>query len=62
MKVEIKNGKMYLEIETNAVPTPSKQGKTLIVATSHGNQPTGAAVEGKPVIIGVNAYIARPAR
>jgi hypothetical protein len=38
-------------------PTPSASGKTLVVATTHGNQPTDATVDGKPLIVGVNAYI-----
>ena len=38
-------------------PTPSASGKTLVVATTHGNQPTDMTVNGKPVIVGVNAYI-----
>lgn len=38
-------------------PTPSASGKTLVVATTHGNQPTDATVDGKQVIVGVNAYI-----
>ena len=38
-------------------PTPSASGKTLVVATTHGNQPTDVMVNGKPVIVGVNAYI-----
>ena len=38
-------------------PTPSASGKTLVVATTHGNQPTDVTVNGKPVIVGVNAYI-----
>jgi hypothetical protein len=38
-------------------PTPSASGKTLVVATTHGNQPTDVTVSGKPVIVGVNAYI-----
>ena len=38
-------------------PTPSATGKTLVVATTHGNQPTDVTVNGKPVIVGVNAYI-----
>ena len=38
-------------------PTPSSSGKTLIVATTHGNQPSDVTVNGKPVIVGVNAYI-----
>ncbi len=32
-------------------------GKTLVVATTHGNQPTDVTVDGKPLIVGVNAYI-----
>ena len=38
-------------------PTPSASGKTLVVTTTHGNQPTDATLDGKPVIVGVNAYI-----
>lgn len=38
-------------------PTPSSTGKTLVVASSYGNQPTTAVIEGKPVFVGVNAYI-----
>jgi len=38
-------------------PTPSASGKTLVVATTHGNQPSTVTVNGKPVIVGVNAYI-----
>ena len=38
-------------------PTPSASGKTLGVATTHGNQPTDVTVDGKPLIVGVNAYI-----
>ncbi len=38
-------------------PTPSASGKTLVVATTHGNQPTDVTVNGKPLIVGVNAYI-----
>jgi hypothetical protein len=38
-------------------PTPSSTGKTLIVASSHGNQTTTAMIDGKPIIVGLNAYI-----
>ena len=38
-------------------PTPSASGKTLVVATTHGNVPTDIQINGKPVIVGVNAYI-----
>jgi hypothetical protein len=56
MKVEVKNGKLHIELEMQE-PTPSKTGKTLVVASSHGNQTTTAVVDGKPVTLGVNAYI-----
>ena len=38
-------------------PTPSASAKTLVVATTRGNQPTDAEVNGQPLIVGVNAYI-----
>lgn len=38
-------------------PTPSASGKTLVVATTHGNVPSDLQMNGKPVIVGVNAYI-----
>ncbi len=38
-------------------PTPSATGKTLVVASSRGNVKTSAQVDGKPITIGVNAYI-----
>lgn len=56
MKVEIKGNVLTIEIEMTK-PTPSASGKTLVVASTHGNQPTAAQVNGKPVIIGMNAYI-----
>jgi hypothetical protein len=43
-----------LDLET---PTPSSSGKTLVVASTRGNLTTKAVVNGKPVTIGVNAYI-----
>jgi hypothetical protein len=38
-------------------PTPSASGKTLVIATTHGNQASGVNVNGKPLIVGVNAYL-----
>ena len=38
-------------------PTPSKSGKTLVVASSRGNFRSEAVVNGKPVTVGFNAYI-----
>lgn len=39
-------------------PTPSATGKTMVVASSRGNVKTTATIDGKPVTIGFNAYIA----
>ncbi len=38
-------------------PTPSSSGKTKVIASTHGNLPTQCQFDGKPVIVGVNAYI-----
>ena len=58
LKVEIKENKLFIEIDLEK-PTPSSSGKTIIVASTHGNTVTAAEVDGKPVIIGLNAYIKR---
>jgi hypothetical protein len=57
MKVEIKNGNLIITIPLNASPVPSASGKTLVVASSHGNMVTSAIIDGKPITVGVNAYI-----
>lgn len=56
IKTEIKNNTLIISIPLQE-PTPSASGKTLVVASTHGNMATTAKIEGKPVIIGVNAYI-----
>ena len=56
MEAKIENGKLIITIDLQE-PTPSASGKTLVVATTHGNTPTQCMVNGKPVIIGLNAYI-----
>lgn len=58
MKVEVKNGKLVIEIDMQN-PHPSKSGKTLIVASTNGIQPTTAQVNGKVVKLGLNAFIAK---
>ena len=56
MKAEIKDNKLIITLDLQT-PAPSATGKTLVVASSHGNQPTTATVNGQPVVVGVNAYI-----
>ena len=38
-------------------PRASASGKTLVVASTRGNARSEAVVNGKPVTVGVNAYI-----
>jgi len=56
MKAELKNGNLIVTIPTQK-PTPSASGKTLVVASTHGNQPTTVEVDGKVLVIGLNAYV-----
>ena len=56
MNVEIKDNKLHIEIDLET-PTPSASGKTLVVASTRGNMVTSPMIDGKPVIIGLNAYI-----
>jgi len=46
-----------LKIEIPVNLRPSKSGKTMLVASSGGNVTTTATVDGKPVTVGLNAYI-----
>ena len=59
MNVSIKenNGVSTLTIEVPVSLRPSNSGKTMLVASSGGNQTTTAQVDGKNVIVGLNAYI-----
>ena len=54
--VDQKSKTLTIVIELTS-PTPSVSGKTLVVASSHGNLQTAAQVDGKNVIVGLNAYI-----
>ena len=57
MKVTIESGELVIRIAMTT-PTPSVKGKTLLVASSHGNQLTNCEVNGYgPITVGVNAYV-----
>ena len=51
---KIKTLRLVLDLQK---PTPSASGKTLVVASTHGNQATEVKVDEKPVFVGINAYI-----
>jgi hypothetical protein len=61
LTAKIEKGNLIVTIPLNPTPVASVSGKTLVVASSHGNQPTTATVDGQPVVIGLNAYI-KPAK
>jgi hypothetical protein len=37
--------------------TPSASGKTLVVASTRGNQKTAVQIDGKDLYLGINAYV-----
>jgi len=60
MKIEIdaKTNELVIRMPMGT-PTPSASGKTLVVASSRGNVQTSLLIDGKPVTVGLNAYIPR---
>jgi hypothetical protein len=59
MKVSIENNELVIRIPVENPPQPSASGKTLVVASSRGNQKTDVLIDGKPITIGLNAYISK---
>lgn len=57
MTAEIKGKQLVIKIDLNDPPVPSKSGKTTVLASSNGNQPTTASYDGKVVVVGLNAYV-----
>ena len=37
--------------------TPSASGKTLVIASTRGNQKSALQIDGKDIYVGVNAYV-----
>lgn len=54
---KIEGNVLVIRVPMNEQPKPSTSGKSRVVASTHGNKTTEVLVEGKPVVIGVNAYI-----
>lgn len=59
MNASIEGKDLVIRLPLLSSPRPSASGKTLVVATSSGNQTSTVQVAGKNVVIGANAYIAR---
>jgi hypothetical protein len=54
---KIEGDELVIRVPMNEKPERSASGKTLVVASTHGNKETECVVQGKKVIVGLNAYI-----
>jgi len=54
---KLEGDELVIRVPMNDKPERSTSGKTLVVASTHGNKETDIVVQGKKVVIGVNAYI-----
>jgi hypothetical protein len=59
IKLDKANRVLTITIPLLDQPVPSSTGKTLVVATTHGNTPSGIIVEGRMLKVGVNAFISK---
>lgn len=57
MNAKILDGKLIIEIPLNVPPRISASGKSLVIASTNGNMTSNVIVDGKNVVIGLNAYI-----
>ena len=57
LNAKIEGTELVIRVPLYSTPKLSATGKTLVVATSHGNVATSVEVDGMPVHVGVNAYI-----
>lgn len=57
MHVEMKDKKLIVVIPLEDPIGDSASGKTLLIASSHGNQKTDLLYKGQPVIVGLSAYV-----
>ena len=53
LTASIEGDYLVIRVPMNSTPTRSASGKTLVV----GNKETELQVQGKPVFVGVNAYV-----
>ena len=59
LTAKIEGHDLVIRLPLNPTPVSSATGKTLVVASSHGNKQTEAKINGRPIVVGVNAYIAK---
>ena len=54
---QIVGDRLIISLPLLEEPRESKSGKSLTLATTSGNMRTSAEWEGKPVVVGANAYV-----
>ncbi len=54
---KIEGKELVIRLPLNDKPERSASGKTLVVASTRGNKETDCVVQGKKVVVGLNAYI-----
>jgi hypothetical protein len=59
MEATIKGGKLIITIDFNEAGTPSASGKTNVHASTRGNLTSTVKVNGKTLVVGLNAYTAK---
>ncbi|MFH1491432.1 MAG: hypothetical protein ABII06_21190 [Pseudomonadota bacterium] len=57
VEVAVKDTKIVITVDASKEFGPSASGKTIIIASTEGNQPID--VKGKKVIVGLNVYTKR---
>ena len=57
MTVKIEGDKLIVTLPIS--PRPSASGKSIVIASTAGNHESDVKYDGKPVIIGLNAYVKR---
>ena len=55
IKVTIQGKRLVIDLPLEAA-TLSASGKSYVIASTRGNMTTDAKIDGKPIVIGVNAY------
>ena len=55
LKVEVDGKYLRIKIPLQKA-APSASGKTMVVASTHGNRETEAEVDGRKIMLGLNAY------
>lgn len=56
IEYKLEGTKLTLSIDTARRLGPSASGKTIVIATTRGNQVVGQTKESKPIILGLNLY------